>query len=159
MSPKSADKFRIAIVGSGRIAQSYLAAFKTSNELELVALVDTNAENLKAAIEAFPCHGYSDHRAMLEKEKPDRVVVCTPPSLHPDVAVDCLNAGAHVLCEKPMAIRSEDVHWLARPTMPPPAGSARRPAAFAPSAAPRPAPPTLRSPPPSPGLTQVNGPQ
>lgn len=109
MSPKSADKFRIAIVGSGRIAQSYLAAFKTSNELELVALVDTNAENLKAAIEAFPCHGYSDHRAMLEKEKPDGVVVCTPPSLHPDVAVDCLNAGAHVLCEKPMAIRSEDV--------------------------------------------------
>ena len=72
MSPKTpngtkpADAFRIAVVGSGRIAQSYLAAFKNLENVELVALVDTNAETLKAAVEAFPSRGYSDHRAMLE---------------------------------------------------------------------------------------------
>lgn len=112
MSGKGEGKFRIALVGSGRIAQSYLAAFKTSDQLELVALVDTNAETLKAAVEAYPCRGYADHRAMLEKEKPDGVVVCVPPVLHPAIAEDCLNAGAHVLCEKPLAIRVEQVEAM-----------------------------------------------
>lgn len=110
--PSGNGRFKIGLVGSGRIAQSYLAAFRNLDGVELKAMADTNPETLKAAVEAFPCQGYSNHRELLGKEALDGVVICTPPSLHAEIAVDFLDAGVHVLCEKPVAIRTEDVRTM-----------------------------------------------
>lgn len=53
--------------------------------------------------------GYADWREMLARERPDVVHICTPHCLHADMVVGCLEAGAHVLCEKPLCIRREDI--------------------------------------------------
>lgn len=114
MSDKTnaSGRFALGLIGSGRIAQSYLAAFKAVDGVELKAMADTNPETLKAAVEVFPSNAYRNHRDLLEKEKLDGVVICTPPALHAEIAIDCLNAGVHVLCEKPLAIRTEDVRKM-----------------------------------------------
>ncbi len=53
--------------------------------------------------------GYADWREMLAREHPDVVHVCTPHALHADMVAGCLAEGAHVLCEKPLCIRREEV--------------------------------------------------
>ena len=60
-----------------------------------------------ARLEAFREHygvgaGYRDVAEMLAREKPDVVQICTPPGSHVDLSIACLEAGAWVLCEKPL---------------------------------------------------------
>ncbi len=106
------ERFRLAVVGSGRIAQSYLAAYRAMEEVELVAVADTNPEVAQATVEAFGCRAYPDHKSLLAEERLDAVTICTPPSTHSGIAVECLSAGLHVLCEKPIAINSADVRTM-----------------------------------------------
>jgi predicted dehydrogenase len=53
-------------------------------------------------------HTYTDHRQMLSEMKPDITVIATPNIFHKPMAMDALNAGSHVLCEKPLALSYAD---------------------------------------------------
>jgi len=57
---------------------------------------------------------YQDVTAMLEKEQPDVVDICTPPQTHASLAVQALQAGSHVLIEKPMAVSVEECDRIIR---------------------------------------------
>jgi predicted dehydrogenase len=76
---------------------------------EVVALCDINPEQLRKADESLvktgrpPVKHYIDWRDMVQKERLEGVVVATPLHAHADIAVACLEAGLHVLCEKMMA--------------------------------------------------------
>lgn len=96
---------RAAIVGTGGIAAAHAAAVRgEAGRVELVAAVDVDAA--KAAAFAAE-HGvpavYAELDVMLEREGPDLVLLCTPPSLHARQCIRVLEAGAWVLCEKPLA--------------------------------------------------------
>ena len=95
---------RAAIVGLGVIAPSHVRALNAhADRIELAAIVDTNPQRLEDFAEQ---HGisarYSDLQAMLTAERPDIVHICTPPGIHLEQIEACLDAGAHVLCEKPL---------------------------------------------------------
>lgn len=93
------------LVGAGAIAQSYLQAFQNSGRARLTAIADTRPEAAKAMAEGLPdCKIFDSHASLLENAACDAVVVCTPPSTHPEICIDILNRGTHVLCEKPLAI-------------------------------------------------------
>lgn len=99
--------FRVAIVGSGGIAEhGHLPALRSVGErVEVVAAVDTDADRLGAFRERTGVpSGYLSVEAMLAKEKPDLVHVCTPPASHADITLRCLEAGAWVLVEKPVCL-------------------------------------------------------
>ena len=95
---------RIAIIGAGFITRvGHLPGYSAAGA-DVVAICDVNPEpaNKLAAQYRIPAV-YSDWREMIEKERPDIVSVCLPNVLHRDPTLFALEAGAHVLCEKPLA--------------------------------------------------------
>lgn len=97
-------KTRHAVIGAGGIAGAHLKAIrKLEDRADLVAIADVSDESLKRRAGEFgPCATYADHRELLAQEKPDIVHICTPPGMHADMCVESMEAGAWVLCEKPI---------------------------------------------------------
>jgi predicted dehydrogenase len=117
VSPRSgastSKKLRYGVVGSG--SRSRGAHLKILHEyvpeVEVVALCDITPENLRSGLEICgpSTAGYSDHRRMLtEHPELDAVIVVVPNYKHADIVIDALNAGMHVLTEKPIAIHLAD---------------------------------------------------
>ena len=105
------SRLRVAIVGTGLIAKKrHIPAFRRARAAaEIVALCDVNRAAVTEAARSAGIPGvYTDVGEMLAAEKPDLVDVCTPPRTHVDVAVAAMQAGCHVLIEKPMALSVTD---------------------------------------------------
>ncbi len=106
-----ADKLRIGIIGCGGIANGkHMPALKTqSHRAEMVAFCDIIEER---ALKARATYGtpdakvYTDYKELLADKTIDVVHVLTPNRSHSFITVDALEAGKHVMCEKPMAINS-----------------------------------------------------
>ncbi len=112
-SGKSGQKVRYAFIGSGGIAGAHLRFLKERPEVELVALADVRVESAQKFAEQYNIsQTFADYREMLDKVKPDAVSVCTPNGLHCQNSVDALNAGAHVLVEKPMAMNATEAQRM-----------------------------------------------
>ncbi len=109
------DKLRIGIIGSGGIAQSsHMRGYASMPDLcEMVAVCDINPETAKTAAEKYNIEKtYTDYKTMLAEEKLDAVSVTTPNAYHLQPSVDALNAGLHVLCEKPLAMNAEEARKM-----------------------------------------------
>lgn len=110
------NKTHFSLIGCGRISFKHIeAAVKNNDRLSLVAVCDPileRAEEKKAEyLKTFPeakVAVYADYRELLEKEKPDVCAIATESGYHPTIAIDCLGGGAHVICEKPMALSTRD---------------------------------------------------
>lgn len=99
-----AERLRAAVIGCGAIAYEHLPYLSKSPLVELVAVCDRSkaaADFVKRRFNASA--SFTDHVAMLAEAKPEVVHVLTPPQTHVQLTRDCLDAGAHVICEKPMA--------------------------------------------------------
>jgi predicted dehydrogenase len=96
---------RTAIVGTGGIAKAHARAIAVlGDRLVLVAAVDVDPTRLADFQETHAIrHGYTDLAEMLKAERPDIVQICTPPGMHVEQTLQALEAGAWVLCEKPLA--------------------------------------------------------
>jgi predicted dehydrogenase len=105
-------KFKVAVIGCGGIANGkHLPSLKLIPEVELVAFCDIIIERAQRAAEQYGVDGarvYEDYKELLNKEEPDVVHICTPNRAHCEIAVAALEAGCHVMCEKPMAINEAD---------------------------------------------------
>ncbi len=95
---------KAAVVGAGWIAEhGHLPGYQRAG-VSVVAIADVAVERARALARAFAVERtYSDWHEMLKEERPDIVSVCVPNVFHAEVALGALNAGAHVLCEKPLA--------------------------------------------------------
>ncbi|QGG95996.1 Gfo/Idh/MocA family protein [Actinomarinicola tropica] len=103
-APRPSGRLRAGVIGCGAIAHEHLRHLRGSSRAELVAVCDRSNATARFAQETYGApHRHLDHRAMLEAENLDVVHVLTPPQTHPDIVRDALDAGAHVLCEKPLA--------------------------------------------------------
>jgi UDP-N-acetyl-2-amino-2-deoxyglucuronate dehydrogenase len=92
-----------AVVGCGDVSVVHLAALRATTDAELVGVCDTDPARAGEAGDRHGVPSFTDHRELLERLRPDVVHVCTPHDQHAPVVVDCLDAGAHVLVEKPLA--------------------------------------------------------
>lgn len=104
---------RVAIVGTGAIARgshlSALTALAAEQPLEIVAAVDVDVTAVRAfCADAGIARPYTDLDRMLAEQRPDLVVIGTPPRFHRDQTVAALRAGAWVWCEKPPCPSLED---------------------------------------------------
>jgi predicted dehydrogenase len=101
-----ADKpLRAGIVGLG-IGASHAKGYAGNHGADLVALCDLDEIRLQALAKQYnvpDTHCYTDYKTMLNDAQLDIVSVCLPNSMHAEAAISALEAGAHVLCEKPMA--------------------------------------------------------
>ncbi len=92
-----------AIIGCGDVSTVHCQAIEAVRDIELVAVCDTDPEALAAAVERYGVPGFDDHRTLLSELRPDVAHVCTPHHQHVPVVLDLLDAGVHVLVEKPLA--------------------------------------------------------
>ena len=97
--------FRFAIIGCGRIAERHAAQIQHYGRL--VAVCDVVKEKADRLAAQYNAHAYYTTASLLLQQA-DIVVVCSPNGLHALHTIEALNTGFHVLCEKPMAIQSED---------------------------------------------------
>ena len=100
------ESLKVAVIGTGMIANAgHIPAWQElKDDVELVAVADVLEDRAKLIAETEGISkGYGDWKTMLREAKPDIVSICTPNMYHKEQAVACLEAGAHVLCEKPVA--------------------------------------------------------
>src|SRR5260221_121825 len=99
---------RIGIIGLGRAGSVHCAAGTSTPGMDVAAVCDPYPEVRGAAARAGIA-AYADVTCMLDAERLDAVIICTPPAHHAAIAIECLDRGLHVLCEKPLAPRTWDV--------------------------------------------------
>ena len=99
-------KLKIALIGAGGIASTqHIPAYAGMEDVEVVAICDIKPEKAeKLAAQYGVPQTFTDYREVLKLPGLDAVDICTPNYLHSVIAVDALNSGLHVFCEKPDAV-------------------------------------------------------
>ena len=94
---------KVAIVGAGVISDSHLQAYQQLGQAVSI-VVDVEESRAQRAAEKYAIPSVqADWRILLDREEVDVVDICTPPKFHREIAVAALQAGKHVVCEKPLA--------------------------------------------------------
>ena len=113
MAAKKRERFRVGVIGYGgafNMGRLHLASMAKNEGVEVAAVCELDAERRQVAEEDFPgVKTYGRVGSMLRNAKLDLVTIITPHNTHAKLAVQCLNAGVHVVCEKPLAITSAEV--------------------------------------------------
>jgi len=110
------DVVRVGIIGCGGIANGkHMPSLKKLKDVEMVAfcdIVEEKAVKAKAEYGTEDARVYTDYKKLLEDKTIDVVHVCTPNRSHSFITVDALDAGKHVMCEKPMAKTAADARRM-----------------------------------------------
>ena len=108
-----AKKLRVGLIGVGGIAAGqHIPGWQAIPDVEIVAISDVSAERLVVVGEQFGIKKrFTDYREMLGL-KLDIVDVCTPNKVHTPAVTAALNAGFHVICEKPLAVTTDEVRSM-----------------------------------------------
>lgn len=102
---------KCAVVGLG-MGRAHAGVFAHHPDARLVAVCDQNATMAEQAASEWHCNAYSDLADLLKAETPDIVSIVTPNALHASMTIQALKAGAHVLCEKPMAMSAPEARTM-----------------------------------------------
>ncbi len=108
------DPLRVAVFGCGQHGRAHhIKAYAALPEARLVAVVDPDAERARAAAEESGAEAwFTDPLEALEKSRPELVSVVSPPAVHCRHTLDAFAAGAHVLCEKPIAMNAGEAREM-----------------------------------------------
>ncbi len=109
---KNDEKFKIGLIGCGRISKNHFEAIEQTEAFELVAVSDINEERAKEAGRKYKVKWYKDLEKMLDETPMDIVAICSPSGLHSQHGIAAAKRGVHVLTEKPMATRLKDADNL-----------------------------------------------
>lgn len=104
-------KMRAGIIGIGFIGAAHIEALRRLGYVDVVALADAKDAEKKATDMYVP-KGYTDYKEMIDKENLDAVHICTPNSMHFDMAMYAMERGVNVICEKPMTVTVDEARKL-----------------------------------------------
>ena len=106
-------KLKVGVIGTGFIGPVHIEAVKRTGLANVIALadVDNQTAELKATELDIP-KAYGDYKKLLADENIDVVHICTPNHLHYQMSKEAMEAGKHVVCEKPLAMNSEEAQKL-----------------------------------------------
>ncbi|GLI04177.1 oxidoreductase [Paenibacillus tyrfis] len=103
------SKVRIGVIGAGSISEMHLKAYAGNPEVELAAICDLNEGRAKTKAEAYGAGKvFTDYKQLLADPDIDAVSVCTWNNSHAAISIAALEAGKHVLCEKPLCKTVEE---------------------------------------------------
>src|SRR5438105_7190307 len=105
--------FRIGLIGAGGIAHgAHIPGWECIPNAEIVSVCDVNLSRAKAAASEHGIkHVFEDFNELVALDL-DAVDICTPNRAHAPAAIAALNAGKHVLCEKPLATTAAEVRAM-----------------------------------------------
>lgn len=102
------EKIRFAVVGIGGFGRRHAEAICCRPDAELVCICDIRQSIAMQKADAYNCTYYTDYKEMLRDGGFDCVVIATCDQAHAEISVAALDAGYHVLCEKPLSLTRED---------------------------------------------------
>lgn len=98
------EKLRYVVIGAGAVVFQMHRPALQAEDVQLVAICDVKQEAAQPILEEFRCGFFNDYRQMIAEVSPDVAVIMSPHPHHAQQTIDCLDAGCHVLVEKPMAV-------------------------------------------------------
>ena len=107
----SSAKITIGLIGVGNIVTCHLDALRANPQYKLVGICRRSPEKLKAQSAELGIKGYTEYQDMLA-DKPDVVLISLPHNLHYQVAMEAIDAGCHILMEKPIAISMDEMNSM-----------------------------------------------
>jgi predicted dehydrogenase len=103
---------RAGLIGCGDIGQLRAAALTNVESITLVAINDIDPERAALVSNSYSVIKHDNWRDLVHREDVDAIIVSTPPHLHAEMCTEALNAGKHVLCEKPLATAPEECQGI-----------------------------------------------
>lgn len=101
--------FKVGVIGVGSISEFHIKPYLSHKDVKLVALCDQNRERLQKKSNLYGISKlYADYRELLNNEEIDAVSICTWNHSHAEIAIAALEAGKHVLVEKPLCLTVEE---------------------------------------------------
>ncbi len=101
-----ATSIRMAVIGVGGMGQGHCKAMQTIDEMTLTAVCDIEAETAEAVGSEHGVPYYTDYNDLIAANCCDAVLIATPHPVRPSIAIDCMEAGLHLLSEKPLSERA-----------------------------------------------------
>jgi len=108
------SKIGVAVIGTGQWGKNHARVYKELPSVELIAVCDVNAERAKAMAQQYGVKAYTDSTEMFKDKSIQAVNVCTWSTILFQEAMKALNAGKHVLVEKPMSTTPEQARELVK---------------------------------------------
>lgn len=100
---------KVGVIGLGSISEMHIQSYMNNPEAELIAVTDVNEERAREKAEALNIpYYYTDYKTMLANEEVEAVSICTWNNTHAEIAIAALEAGKHVLIEKPLCKTLEE---------------------------------------------------
>lgn len=113
MTQAARRPLRAGVVGLGMMGRNHVRVWDEQiPDVDLVAVADPDADAVRRTTQGRATRGYADAGSMLEAESLDLVSVVAPTSLHLDVTLAALEAGVHVLVEKPIAANRAEAEQM-----------------------------------------------
>ncbi|PTM59943.1 Gfo/Idh/MocA family protein [Desmospora activa] len=107
-------EWKVGIIGAGGISAAHIEALAQEPRAQLCAIADLDEAVARSRVNDYGNPAvYRDYQKMLEQEQLDGVIICLPNHLHEQVAIAVLDAGCHVLCEKPLATSADAARRMA----------------------------------------------
>lgn len=107
------DKLRVAVIGTGFAGRSHISGYKNVENADLIAVCDVSKERASEIAQEHDIPNiFTDYEEMLKMDDLDAVSVCLPNVMHMPATVAALEAGKHVLCEKPLAANAKDAEKM-----------------------------------------------
>jgi len=109
------SKLKVAVIGTGFIGPAHIEALRRLGNIDVVALADVDEETAKIKAAMLNVENYyGDYRKLLADSSITAVHICTPNNLHYKMSKEALESGKHVICEKPLAISSDQADELVK---------------------------------------------
>ena len=112
MISQNRQPLRFALIGAGAIANTHSDAFLRSESAQLSIVMDIDAKAAANLAEKHDAKTLGSVEELLASDDFDAAVVCTPPASHPEICCSLLEAGKHILCEKPIATNLQQTNKM-----------------------------------------------
>lgn len=107
------EKLKVGVVGTGFAGKAHLEGYKNTHDADLIAVCDVSKERAQEASDKYGIPMvFTDYEEMLKLSELDAISVCLPNAMHMPVTVAGLEAGKHVLCEKPLAANAKQAEKM-----------------------------------------------
>lgn len=108
-------RIKVGIIGTGNISVCHMEGYKALEHVDVVAVCDINEEKVKAYAKKYDVPNYfTDYNDLLAMEELDAVSVTTWNNSHASISIAAMQAGKNVLCEKPLAMNTEEAVEMVR---------------------------------------------
>jgi predicted dehydrogenase len=102
------NRINFGLIGCGRVAPRHAQSLSTLAHARLVAVADVIGARAQRFATDYKAESHTDYRRLLDRPDVDAVSICTPSGMHAQMAVEAMQAGKHVIVEKPMALNLPD---------------------------------------------------